>query len=230
VIAVEGLTKRFGARALFDRVSLRVGEGEAVAVMGPSGSGKTTLLRCLVGLDRPDEGTVRVGDDALVAGATAAAHAVALARVRRRVGFVFQQWHLFPHLTVLENVVEAPVHVAGRARADAEREAQALLDRVGIAARAGARPHELSGGEQQRAAIARALALNPEALLMDEPTSALDGERVAALVALLSGLRADGLALLVVTHDEDFARAVAPRILSLRDGRLSDHAIQPFVR
>jgi polar amino acid transport system ATP-binding protein len=146
------------------------------------------------------------------------------------VGFVFQQWHLFPHLTVLENVVEAPIHVAKRPRADAEREAHALLERVGIHARAGARPHELSGGEQQRAAIARALALNPEALLMDEPTSALDGERVAALVALLSGLRADGLALLVVTHDEDFARAVAPRILSLRDGRLSDHAIQPFVR
>jgi polar amino acid transport system ATP-binding protein len=198
--------------------------------MGPSGSGKTTLLRCLVGLERPDHGTVRVGDDALEAGAPAATHALALARVRRRVGFVFQQWHLFPHLTVLENVIEAPVHVAGRPRADAEREARALLDRVGISARAGARPHELSGGEQQRAAIARALAMAPKALLMDEPTSALDGERVAALVALLGGLRAEGLALLVVTHDEDFARAVAPRILMLRDGRLSDHSSATFVR
>jgi polar amino acid transport system ATP-binding protein len=223
VISVEGLTKRYGARTLFDDVCLRVGEGEAVAVMGPSGSGKTTLLRCLVGLDRPDAGTVRVGGDALEAGAPPAAHALALARVRRRVGFVFQQWHLFPHLTVLQNVIEAPVHVAGRPRADAERDAHALLERVGIAARAEARPHQLSGGEQQRAAIARALALSPEALLMDEPTSALDDERVAALVSLLGGLRAEGLALLVVTHDQDFARAIAPRILSLRDGRLSDH-------
>jgi ABC-type polar amino acid transport system ATPase subunit len=123
---------------------------------------------------------------------------------------------------VLENVVEAPVHVAGRAPAEAARAAHALLERVGIAERAGARPHELSGGEQQRAAIARALALAPEALLMDEPTSALDDERVSALVTLLGGLRAEGLALLVVTHDESFARAVAPRVLSLRAGHLTD--------
>jgi polar amino acid transport system ATP-binding protein len=230
VISVEGLTKRYGTRALFVGVSLRIGEGEAVAVMGPSGCGKTTLLRCLIGLERPDAGTVRVGEDALVAGAPHDAHMKALGRVRRRVGFVFQQWHLFPHLTVLENVVEAPVHVAKRPRADAERDARALLERVGIAGRAGARPHELSGGEQQRAAIARALALAPEALLMDEPTSALDNERVAALVTLLGGLRAEGLALLVVTHDEDFARAVAPTVLTLRDGRLSDQTIRSFVR
>jgi polar amino acid transport system ATP-binding protein len=225
VISIEGLTKRLGERTLFEGVSLRLGSGEAVAVMGPSGSGKTTLLRCLIGLERAEAGTVRVGDDALVPGAPAAEHARALARVRRRVGFVFQQWHLFPHLTVLENVTEAPVHVVGRAPADAEREARALLERVGIAARAGARPHELSGGEQQRAAIARALALAPEALLMDEPTSALDDERVSGLVALLGRLRADGLALLVVTHDEDFARAVAPRVLTLRDGRLIDQSL-----
>jgi polar amino acid transport system ATP-binding protein len=225
VIQVEGLTKRRGARTLLDGVSLRVNAGEAVAVMGESGSGKTTLLRCLEGLERADAGTVRVGDDVLSADAPGAAHASALSRLRRRIGFVFQQWHLFPHLTVLENVIEAPVHVAGRAPHQAVRAARALLERVGIAARADARPHELSGGEQQRAAIARALALEPEALLMDEPTSALDPDRVASLVSLLRGLCADGLALLAVTHDEDFARALGGRVLLLRDGSLIDHSI-----
>jgi polar amino acid transport system ATP-binding protein len=223
VIQVDGLTKRLGARTLLDGVSLQVAAGEAVAIMGPSGSGKTTLLRCLEGLERADAGTVRVGDDVLAPGGTPAEHARALGRLRRRIGFVFQQWHLFPHLTVLENVVEAPIHVAGRAADEAARAARALLERVGIGGRADARPHELSGGEQQRAAIARALALEPEALLMDEPTSALDPERVAGLVELLRGLCADGLALLAVTHDEDFARALGGRILVLRDGRLSDH-------
>jgi polar amino acid transport system ATP-binding protein len=223
MIEILGLTKRLGGRTLLGGVSLRVAAGEAVAVMGPSGSGKTTLLRCLVGLERADAGTVRVGDDVLAPGAPD--YERTLARVRRRVGLVFQQWHLFPHLSVLENVVEAPVHVARRAPADAAREARVLLERVGIAARADARPHELSGGEQQRAAIARALALAPTALLMDEPTSALDGERVAELVALLRGLCAEGLALLVVTHDEQFARAVARRVVTLRAGVLSDQTI-----
>jgi ABC-type polar amino acid transport system ATPase subunit len=223
MIEILGLTKRLGGRTLLGGVSLRVAAGEAVAVMGPSGSGKTTLLRCLVGLERADAGTVRVGDDLLAPGAPD--YERTLARVRRRVGLVFQQWHLFPHLSVLENVVEAPVHVARRAPADAAREARVLLERVGIAARADARPHELSGGEQQRAAIARALALAPTALLMDEPTSALDGERVAELVALLRGLCAEGLALLVVTHDEQFARAVARRVVTLRAGVLSDQTI-----
>jgi ABC-type polar amino acid transport system ATPase subunit len=225
MIQVEGLTKRLGARTLLDGVSLRVEAGEAVAIMGESGSGKTTLLRCLEGLERADAGTVRVGDDVLVPGASAREHAGALSRLRRRIGFVFQQWHLFPHLTVLENVVEAPVHVAGRSPHEATRTARALLERVGIAARADARPHELSGGEQQRAAIARALALEPKALLMDEPTSALDPDRVVGLVALLRGLCADGLALLAVTHDEEFARALGGRVLLLRDGQLFDHSL-----
>ncbi|HVU49523.1 MAG TPA: ATP-binding cassette domain-containing protein, partial [Polyangia bacterium] len=149
MIEVDGLTKRREGRALLDGVSLRVGAGEAVAVMGASGAGKTTLLRCLDGLERADAGTVRVGGDAF--GPDAPDYDGAVARVRRRLGLVFQEWHLFPHLTVLENVALAPVHVAGRAPGAATREAHALLERVGIAARAGARPRELSGGEQQRA-------------------------------------------------------------------------------
>jgi polar amino acid transport system ATP-binding protein len=225
MIDVERLTKRHDGRTLLDGVSLRVSAGEAVAVMGSSGAGKTTLLRCLDGLERADAGTVRVGGDAF--GPDAADYDQAVARVRRRLGLVFQEWHLFPHLTVLENVALAPVHVAGRAPEAAAREALALLERVGIAARAGARPRELSGGEQQRAAIARALALAPEALLMDEPTSALDGERVGSLVALLRGLCAEGLALLFVTHDEPFARALAHRVVTLRDGSLVDQPPGP---
>ncbi|HEV3030477.1 MAG TPA: ATP-binding cassette domain-containing protein [Polyangia bacterium] len=225
MIEAVGLTKRLGGRTLLDGVSLRVRAGEAVAVMGPSGVGKTTLLRCLDGLERADAGTVRVGDDAFGPGAPDYGRAVA--RVRRRIGFVFQSWELFPHLTVLENVVEAPVHVARRAPEAAAREARALLERVGIAARAHARPHELSGGEQQRAAIARALALAPAALLMDEATSALDAARVDDLVALLRGLCADGLALLFVTHDVPFARALGTRVTALRDGTLREQPPRP---
>jgi len=225
VIEALGLTKRLGDRVVLDGVSLRVGAGETLAVMGPSGAGKTTLLRCLDGLERADAGTVRVGDDAFWPGAPDYDRAVA--RLRRRLGLVFQQWHLFPHLTALENVALAPVHVARRAPDVARRDARALLERVGIASRADARPHELSGGEQQRAAIARALALGPEVLLMDEPTSALDGERTGGLVTLLRDLCADGLALLVVTHDEAFARALAGRVILLRDGALIDHAPRP---
>jgi ABC-type polar amino acid transport system ATPase subunit len=221
VIEVVGLTKRLGGRTLLDGVSLSVSAGEAVAVMGPSGAGKTTLLRCLEGLERADAGTVRVRDDAF--GPDVPDYERAVARVRRRVGFVFQQLHLFPHLTVLENVTLAPIYVARRAPEAAVSEARALLERVGISARADARPEALSGGEQQRAAIARALALAPEALLMDEPTSALDAERVGELVTLLRGLCADGLALLFVTHDERFARALGDRVMTLRDGQLIDH-------
>jgi polar amino acid transport system ATP-binding protein len=225
VISAVGLTKRLGGRTVLGGVSLRVSAGEAVAVMGPSGAGKTTLLRCLDGLEALDAGTVRVGEDEFGAGGPE--HDRAVARVRRRLGFVFQDGQLFPHLTVLENVALAPVRVAGRAPEEAGREARALLERVGIAARADARPRELSGGEQQRAAIARALALSPRALLMDEPTSALDAERVDALVDLLRGLCADGLALLVVTHDEPFARALAHRVILLRDGALIDQPPRP---
>ena len=218
MIEVRGLGKRLGGRAVLDGVSFSVAGGEAVAIMGPSGAGKTTLLRCLNGLERADAGAVRVGPDELRAGDPDWTHAVT--RVRRRAGFVFQEWHLFANRTVLGNVIEAPVHVAREPEAAATARARALLERVGIAHRAAAFPHELSGGEQQRAAIARALAMSPEALLMDEPTSALDAARVGDLVALLRDLVAGGLALLVVTHDDRFARALGARVLNLSDGRL----------
>jgi ABC-type polar amino acid transport system ATPase subunit len=224
VIEVAGLHKRFGAHVVLDGVSLEVGAGEIVALTGPSGCGKTTLLRCVNGLERADAGTIRVDGHEVPTGGAEAAHGAsdrALLAIRRRVGFVFQTWNLFAHRTVLDNVIEAPVHVARIPVAEATERASALLDRVGIAARAGARPHQLSGGEQQRAAIARALAMNPTALLLDEPTSALDPGRRRELAALLRGLVDDGLALLCVSHDPDFARELRARVLVMVAGKIA---------
>jgi len=224
VIEVAGLRKRFGAHVVLDGVSLEVSAGEIVALTGPSGCGKTTLLRCVNGLEHADAGTIRVDGHEVPTGAAAGAPGVggrALLAIRRRVGFVFQTWNLFAHRTVLENVIEAPVHVARVPVAEATERARALLERVGISARAGARPHQLSGGEQQRAAIARALAMDPTALLLDEPTSALDPGRRRELASLLRGLVDDGLALLCVSHDPDFARELRARVLVMVAGKIA---------
>ena len=204
---------------MLDGVSLALARGEALAIMGPSGAGKTTLLRCLNGLDRLDAGRVCVGEDAI--GPATREGAPALAAVRRQVGFLFQQWNLFSHLTVLGNVMEAPLHVAGLPREEAVHRARGLLDRVGIGHRADARPAELSGGEQQRAAIARALAMDPAVLLLDEPTSALDRARADDLLSLLGDLRSGGLALVAVTHDPTVAERLGAPIAILEGGHLS---------
>jgi ABC-type polar amino acid transport system ATPase subunit len=218
-IEVTGLRKLLGGRAVLDGVSLTVASGETVAVMGPSGAGKTTLLRCLVGLDRADAGTIRIGAH-VIGPEPGARHdrrvAPQLLAIRRRVALVFQQWHLFANRTVLGNVVEAPVHVARRPADEAADEAHRLLALVGIAHRAQAFPHELSGGEQQRAAIARALAMRPEVLLVDEPTSALDRGRADEMVRLFVDLAAGGLTLLAVTHDPRVAATLGARVIELR--------------
>src|SRR5438552_1184551 len=168
MIEVCGLVKTFGTLRVLDGVSLTVQRGEVAVIVGPSGGGKSTLLRCLNGLETFQEGEVRVGDLALTA--ARAQSSAALVQLRRRLGMVFQQFNLFPHMTVLENVLSGPVYALGRRRGEAEPEARALLERVGLADKADARPEELSGGQQQRVAIARALAVKPEALLFDEPT------------------------------------------------------------
>jgi ABC-type polar amino acid transport system ATPase subunit len=221
MIAIERLTKKFGGRTVLDGVSLAIGKGEAVSVMGPSGTGKTTLLRCLNGLERPDEGIIRIGPHELRAGDDAS-YAKSLFPIRQRLGFVFQQWHLFGHKSVLGNVMEAPVHVRGLPPAEAKARATELLEEVGVAHRLAAYPHELSGGEQQRVAIARALAMSPEVLLLDEPTSALDDERIDGLVALLRRLSGTGLSLVAVTHDADFTRALMGRVVLLAKGRIAE--------
>jgi ABC-type polar amino acid transport system ATPase subunit len=231
VIEVVGLHKRFGAQVVLGGVSLSVSAGEIVALAGPSGCGKTTLLRCINGLETADAGTIRVGTHQLPAGAAtlgaAAARERTLLAVRRQVGFVFQHWNLFAHRSVLDNIIEAPIHVARQAPAAAREQARALMERAGIAARALAYPHQLSGGEQQRAAIARALAMGPRALLLDEPTSALDRSRRRDLADLLRGLVADGLALLCVTHDPDFAHALGARVLEMDAGKVAPERAGP---
>ncbi|MFP2929811.1 amino acid ABC transporter ATP-binding protein [Pyxidicoccus sp. 3LG] len=219
MIEVKDLCKRYEGRTVLDGISVAFGPGEVVALVGPSGGGKSTLLRCLNGLEPFDGGSVRVGGDTLGPGG-AREQGAGLWRIRRRVGFVFQQWHLFAHRTALGNVTEAPVFVKGLGRKEATEQARGLLAKVGLSHREDAYPAELSGGEQQRVAIARALAMEPEVLLLDEPTSALDPERVGELVDLLARLRSDGLTLVAVTHEMRFARELASRMLVLHGGRI----------
>ena len=216
MIEISKLTKRFGSRVVVDELSLGFTKGTINCLLGPSGAGKSMVLRCIVGLERFDAGSIRVEAATLGPSATDAE----LARARRAVGMVFQQFHLFAHMSALENVMEAPVHVRGVSPAEARDRARALLERVGVLHRERALPRELSGGEQQRVAIARALAMEPRALLLDEPTSALDPERKAGVLELLKQLGADGTTIIVVTHDPSFAADVADRAALMIGGAL----------
>ncbi|HEX2574692.1 MAG TPA: amino acid ABC transporter ATP-binding protein [Polyangia bacterium] len=216
VIAVHELRKRRGSREVLAGIDLTVARGEIHALLGPSGGGKTTLLRCLNGLEIFDTGRIDVAGIELGPGP---GDPQKLRAVRTRVGMVFQGYHLFPHLTALENIALAPVVVGGKPRAEALSEAEALLAEVGLEHRQDARPPTLSGGEQQRVAIARALATHPEALLLDEPTAALDPERRKGVLELLRRLAARGVALVLVTHEIGFAREAADRV-SVLDGGL----------
>jgi polar amino acid transport system ATP-binding protein len=219
-VTVTGLVKRFRDAEVLRGVDLTFEAGRVSALLGPSGSGKSTLLRCMMGLEDFDAGSVRVGDVTLSPG-SAAKNALERRALQQRAGLVFQQWHLFPHRSALENVMEAPVHVRGVAPAEAREQAQTLLAQVGLAARADAMPRDLSGGEQQRCAIARALAMEPSVLFLDEPTSALDPQRAAELSELLRGLVASrGLTLVCVTHDITFAGRVAHDLVVLHAGEV----------
>ena len=216
VLRVEALRLQRGERVILDGVGLEVRRGELVAVMGPSGSGKTTILRAVAGLERFQAGRIDVDGVALAGGADLPKPA--LRELRRKVGMVFQFHCLFEHLSAIENVCLAPVHAHGVAPAEAKARGLDLLRAFGVEHRATALPRQLSGGEAQRVAIARALAVDPPVLLMDEPTASLDPERRAELGALLQGLQRQQRTLIVSTHDEDFARDFATRILRLRNG------------
>jgi ABC-type polar amino acid transport system ATPase subunit len=218
MITVAGLGKiRSGAPVLAD-VSLRVAEGEVIAVVGPSGGGKSTLLRCLNGLDTFDAGTVSIAGHSLAAGPHSPR---LLEQVRRDAGMVFQQFNLFANLSALDNVALAPRVVAGLAAEEARRRAHALLDRVGLASFAAARPATLSGGQQQRVAIARALAMAPKVMLFDEPTSALDPAMSAEVLDVILDLARGGQTMVVVTHDHAFARRAATQVVELVAGRIT---------
>jgi len=218
MIRTIGLGLLGETRPRLDDVNLTVARGDVLALIGPSGSGKTTLLRCLNCLTPFTSGRIEIGDVAI--DAAARLDVALLRRLRQKVGFIFQGYNLFPHLTAAQNVALAPHHVLRLPRADAEARAKTLLDRVGLAARAGARPAQLSGGEQQRVAIARALAMEPEVLLLDEPTAALDPELTQEVLETLRALAAGGQTMVVVTHEMGFARHVATQVAVFDAGRI----------
>jgi polar amino acid transport system ATP-binding protein len=214
MLEIERVRKRRDDRWVLDGVTLEVEQGVIYALLGESGTGKSTLLRCISGLETFDEGAVRVGGKPLFANRKLED------AVRRRIGFVFQQHHLFAHMTAIENVMEAPVQVAKLSIDDAKKRAEKLLDQLGVAHRRDARPSELSGGEAQRVAIARAMAMEPAVLLLDEPTASLDPARRKGVTELLLDLAKGGTTLVVATHDLPFARDVASRAGMLENGSL----------
>ena len=221
MIEVDGLCKRFGAAEILRGVCLSVDRGEVAAIIGPSGGGKSTFLRCLNGLERFQAGRVQIDGLLCAESETTPSDWARIHRqVCRRVGMVFQGFNLFPHRTVLENVMEGPVYVLGLGRDCAEERARRLLDRVGMSDRLHAMPRQLSGGQQQRVAIARALAMEPQAILFDEPTSALDPRMTAEVLAVMSDLAGDGLTMIAVTHAMHFARRVAQTVHVFGDGRV----------
>jgi polar amino acid transport system ATP-binding protein len=218
MLTISQLAKRFRDREVLRGVSLTLESGKVGVLIGPSGSGKSTILRCINGLETFDAGEIAVAAGRLVAGLAYCDRQRALLQIRRKVGMVFQQFNLFPHMTVLANVIEAPLHVLRLPRERAVAEARQLLDRVGLGDRLDSRPTQLSGGQQQRVAIARALAMHPELILFDEPTSALDPKMTGEVLAVMADLAQQGETMLVVTHAMTFARRVANEVHVIANG------------
>jgi polar amino acid transport system ATP-binding protein len=218
-ISVQNLSKSFGSNEVLKDISLEIATGEVVCVIGPSGSGKSTLLRCVDMLETPTSGRVFVGADEMT-------HPdVDLDRVRRRIGMVFQSFNLFPHLTVLQNLTIAQTKVLGRSRSEADAVARRNLERVGMTHKEKDFPAQLSGGQQQRVAIARSLSMDPELMLFDEPTSALDPELVGEVLAVMKSLAAEGMTMMIVTHEMAFAREVADRVVFMDGGYIVEQGL-----
>lgn len=218
--AFESVTKRFGDHEVLTGLNLEVPRGEKLSIIGPSGSGKTTILRTLMGLERPTTGRILLDGD-VVWDEPGPLDEARLRRVRTRMGFVFQQFNLFPHMTALENVVAGPVHTKRVAKAEAAERGHALLARVGLDGKAGHYPSQLSGGQQQRVAIARALAMDPEVMLFDEPTSALDPELVGDVLRVIAEIAHESnMTMLLVTHEMRFARTISDRVAFCDGGKV----------
>jgi glutamate transport system ATP-binding protein len=218
LLVMDGVNKYFGSLHVLRDISLTVHAGEVVVLIGPSGSGKSTLCRAINRLEPIDSGMIMLDGQPLPA------EGKQLARLRSEVGMVFQSFNLFAHKSVLDNVTLGPVKVRGKSRADAEKRARELLDRVGIGNQADKLPAQLSGGQQQRVAIARALAMDPKLMLFDEPTSALDPEMINEVLDVMTALARDGMTMIVVTHEMGFARRAANRVLFMADGRIVEDA------
>ena len=219
MIGLTKIEKRFGELLVLKGITQEFREGGVTALIGPSGGGKSTLLRCINLLEIPTSGTVRIGDDAIEFRPGGKVPTVAVQRIRRQTGMIFQNFQLFPHRTAIENVMEAPVFVKGRGKSEARQQAMLLLERVGLAERAHHRPMQLSGGQQQRVAIARALVNQPRLLLADEPTGALDSRTALEILALFQDLNREGVTVVLVTHDAEVARH-ARRVVRFRDGHV----------
>jgi octopine/nopaline transport system ATP-binding protein len=229
VLQARGLGKRFGALEVLKDIDLDAFEGDVIAILGASGSGKSTLLRCLNLLETPDAGTLTVTGETVAlrrghGGRIEPADRRQVDRIRSRIGFVFQSFNLWSHMSVIENVIEAPVHVQKRPRGECVAEAEALLDKVGIGDKRDQYPAFLSGGQQQRAAIARALAMRPKVMLFDEPTSALDPELVGEVLRVIRALAEEHRTMLVVTHEMGFARDVASQVWFMDQGQILERA------
>jgi polar amino acid transport system ATP-binding protein len=223
MVRAEKIVKRFGHLTVLDGVDLSVNRGQVVVIIGPSGSGKTTLLRCINHLEKIDSGHIYIEGEMIgyreVNGRLVEDREATIAGIRSQIGFVFQRFNLFPHLTALENVIEAPIHVLHQPRDEVTERAMALLEKVGLAEKAHVYPHKLSGGQQQRVAIARALAMNPKLMLFDEATSALDPELVGEVLKVMRQLAEEGMTMVVVTHEMGFARDVSDHVIFM------DHAV-----
>lgn len=221
-VRCRNVRKSFGSNVVLKDINLDVKKGEVVVILGPSGSGKSTLLRCVNHLETMDSGLITVGGEPIgyewKNGELWEAPYPVVARQRRKVGMVFQAFNLFPHLTVLQNVIEFPVHVHGIPKEEAEKKAMAILEKVGLADKASQYPRRLSGGQQQRVSIARALAIEPDLLLFDEPTSALDPELVGEVLNTIKSLAGQGYTMVIVTHEIPFTREVADRVVFMADG------------
>ena len=218
MIKVHGLHKSFGKLEVLKGISTTIENGEVVAIIGPSGSGKSTFLRCMNLLEQPTSGQILIGKEDITDKNTN------IMKVRENVGMVFQHFHLFPHMTVLQNITYAPIKVKGLAKAEAEKHGLELLKKVGLSEKANEYPNRLSGGQKQRVAIARALAMDPEVMLFDEPTSALDPEMVKEVLEVMKSLAHTGMTMAIVTHEMGFAREVADRVLFLDGGVLVEDA------
>jgi polar amino acid transport system ATP-binding protein len=218
LVRIEHLHKSFGDHEVLKGIDLEVRSGEVVVLLGPSGSGKSTLLRCVNFLEEPQQGLIEVGGTSVICGSRGRAYRKAVLDVRLKCGMVFQDFSLYPHMTVTENIIESPVHVAGVSKHEAREKAAALLEQVGLSDRADYFPSQLSGGQKQRAAIARALAMEPELMLFDEPTSALDPELIGDVLKVMKDLAAAGMTMIVVTHEMGFARDVADRAILMDEG------------
>lgn len=216
VLEIKHLVKRFGDQTVLKDISLTVHEGEVIVVVGPSGCGKSTLLRCINALEEIQGGEVRLN------GTEVSKKSRKLAEIRQKVGMVFQSYELFPHLSILDNIILAPTKVQKRSREEAKEEALSLLSRVGLREKADSFPRQLSGGQKQRAAIVRALCMHPEILLFDEVTAALDPEMVREVLDVILGLADQGKTMIIVTHEMQFARAVADRVIFLEDGVIKE--------